>query len=58
MNYPDGRRYIGQLRAGLRHGIGLLLSSEGNVEASGAWDSDRLVDSIDGHGSSTVGEPQ
>lgn len=45
VRYPDGTAYVGEFKAGLRHGVGILYAASGEVVRSGRWEHGWLVQS-------------
>ncbi len=46
ITFPDGAKYVGELRRGVRHGEGIYYSSSGVALRQGRWEDDLLVQSF------------
>jgi hypothetical protein len=44
LSYANGQRYEGELRNGVRDGLGVVWSAEGEVVLAGRWENGRLVE--------------
>ena len=50
LNFANGQRYEGEMRNGVRNGLGVVWSADGQVVMAGRWENNQLVEPMSASG--------